>query len=222
MFQSLPEPPKILEVDCKERTAITTHGTVTPNADLPSTWKLTLSSSSSLEKAMEAASQEMERKGSKDAESEPIIRESLVGQGKADVTTHPEARHDEPVPHLVSKENIQPPAEPSEQATGTPKYSDGPVPKEHDDRDIDDRDVLRGLHIAISAACDEEVDAWIRQKTGVRIRRFLADLRAFETLGEEEQPDPSKERARRRRAESRKLKAQIRQSKAAREARAQR
>jgi len=39
--------------------------------------------------------------------------------------------------------------------------------------------------MAISAACDEELDAWIRSKTGLRLRRFLADLKAFEDIGEE-------------------------------------
>ncbi|KAJ0313408.1 hypothetical protein COL516b_000344 [Colletotrichum fioriniae] len=131
-----------------------------------------------------------------------------------------EVEHDKPLPESIDEEAPLPSGEQPEQGRKTLQGSDNSDPKEQDDRDIEDRDVLRGLHIAISAACDEEVDAWIRQKTGVRIRRFLADLKAFETLGEEDQPDPAKERARNRRADSRKLKAQIRQSKAAREARA--
>jgi hypothetical protein len=50
------------------------------------------------------------------------------------------------------------------------------------DRDINDRDVLKGLKLAVSAACDENLDFWIRQKTGLRLRRFLADLKTFEDL----------------------------------------
>ncbi|KAI6350797.1 hypothetical protein MCOR25_010378 [Pyricularia grisea] len=50
------------------------------------------------------------------------------------------------------------------------------------DRDICDRDVLKGLRLAIEAACDEEFDAWIRNQTGLRLRRFLADLKGFEGL----------------------------------------
>jgi hypothetical protein len=50
------------------------------------------------------------------------------------------------------------------------------------DRDISDRDVLMGLKLAVTAACDENLDFWIRQKTGLRLRRFLADLKTFEDL----------------------------------------
>lgn len=83
---------------------------------------------------------------------------------------------------------------------------------DYDDQEITDRDVLRGLHIAASAACDEEVDAFVRSRTGLRIRRFLADLMALETLGEI-RPGEDRERwARRRRAEMRKLKQQVRRS----------
>lgn len=48
---------------------------------------------------------------------------------------------------------------------------------------ICEKDVLRGLQMAMAAACNEEVDAWISEISGYRVRRFLADLRAFEGLG---------------------------------------
>lgn len=83
---------------------------------------------------------------------------------------------------------------------------------DYDDQEITDRDVLRGLHIAASAACDEEVDAYVRNKTGLRIRRFLADLIALETLGERRPDEDNEQWARRRRAETRKLKQQLRRS----------
>lgn len=83
---------------------------------------------------------------------------------------------------------------------------------DYDDQEITDRDVLRGLHIAASAACDEEVDAFVRNRTGLRIRRFLADLMALETLGEIRPGEDREQWARRRRAEMRKLKQQIRRS----------
>ncbi|KAM0278036.1 hypothetical protein ACHAQH_005405 [Verticillium albo-atrum] len=84
---------------------------------------------------------------------------------------------------------------------------------------FNDRDVLRGLHIAASAACDEDVDTWIREKTGVWIRRFLADLKAFEMLGDEpeQEPEHTEQRARQRRTEIRKLKAETRRSRTARQ-----
>ncbi|KAK2030731.1 hypothetical protein LX32DRAFT_314846 [Colletotrichum zoysiae] len=216
MFRSLQGPPKIPEADYKKRSAMTSQGTVSSNADLPSTWKLTLSTSSSLELAMEAVSQEMERE-SKLPESEKVLKQILVEQPQPSAAR--EDKDDERIPPPSSKESIPPPEE--QPTRKTLRDGNGSVSKGQDDCDIDDRDVLRGLNIAISAACDEEVDAWIRLKTGVRIRRFLADLKAFETLGDENEPDPVRERARKRRADSRKLKAQIQQSKAAREARAQ-
>ncbi|KAK1536144.1 hypothetical protein CPAR01_09686 [Colletotrichum paranaense] len=216
MFRSLPGP--ATEVERRERSAQTSRGTITPNPALPSTWKLTLSSSSSLEVAMEAASREMKMQEARRSRHETLRGQDLETQAIPYMAA--EAEHDEPLPEPVDEEAPLPSAEQPEEGREPLRGSDNSDPKEQDDKEIDDRDVLRGLHIAISAACNEEVDAWIRQKTGVRIRRFLADLKAFETLGEEAQPDPAKERARNRRADSRKLKAQIRQSKAAREARA--
>ncbi|KAI4867552.1 hypothetical protein F4820DRAFT_445996 [Hypoxylon rubiginosum] len=49
---------------------------------------------------------------------------------------------------------------------------------DYEDGDINDRDVIKGLQVAIRAAADDRYDAMIRDKTGLRIRRFLADLRA--------------------------------------------
>lgn len=82
---------------------------------------------------------------------------------------------------------------------------------DYDDIEITDRDVLRGLHIATSAACDEEVDAFVRNQTGLRIRRFLADLMTLETLAVNP-PVDKQQWARQRRADMRKLKQQIRRS----------
>ncbi|WDK14456.1 hypothetical protein CGRA01v4_05737 [Colletotrichum graminicola] len=217
MFRSQQGPPKTPEADYENRSAMASQGTVSSNADLPSTWKLTLSTSSSLELAIEAASQETKRREFKLPESETIPKQILTEQPQP--TAAREDKDDDGIPLPSGKESISPLKE--QPTCKTSRDGNGPVSKEQDDCDIDDRDVLRGLNIAISAACDEEVDAWIRLKTGVRIRRFLADLKAFETLGDDHEPDPVRERARKRRADSRKLKAQIQQSKAAREARAQ-
>ncbi|KAK0729002.1 hypothetical protein B0T21DRAFT_452478 [Apiosordaria backusii] len=52
-----------------------------------------------------------------------------------------------------------------------------------DDRDISDRDVLKGLKIICAASADAEFDGLIQRETGLRLRRFLADLRTFEFLG---------------------------------------
>lgn len=83
---------------------------------------------------------------------------------------------------------------------------------DYDDREISDRDVLRGLHVAASAACNEEIDAFVRNRTGLRIRRFLVDLMALETLTAVRPGEDDEQHARRRRAEMRKLKQQVRRS----------
>jgi hypothetical protein len=46
-----------------------------------------------------------------------------------------------------------------------------------------DRRVFKGLHVATAAACDEDVDSWIEEITGCGVRKFLADLSAFDGLG---------------------------------------
>lgn len=55
---------------------------------------------------------------------------------------------------------------------------------DYDDADIRDRDVIKGLQVAIHAAADDLYDGYIRHKTGLRIRRFLADLKSFEDISE--------------------------------------
>ncbi|KAH8788317.1 hypothetical protein F5883DRAFT_514057 [Diaporthe sp. PMI_573] len=79
----------------------------------------------------------------------------------------------------------------TEEKLGTPGQvptSDTNESAAHLDRDIDDRDVLLGLKMAICAACDEDLDAWIRDRTGLRLRRFLADLKAFEAVSKDRKP----------------------------------
>jgi hypothetical protein len=52
-----------------------------------------------------------------------------------------------------------------------------------DQSHIRDRDVFKGLQIALAAACDKDVDLWITKMSGCRVRKYLADLRAFGGLG---------------------------------------
>ncbi|KAI0451449.1 hypothetical protein F5B21DRAFT_487126 [Xylaria acuta] len=70
---------------------------------------------------------------------------------------------------------------------------------DYDDADIEDRDVIKGLQVAIHAAADDLYDGYIRHKTGLRIRRFLADLKSFEDISELGSTD---QRAREKRAGS--------------------
>ncbi|KAI9172027.1 hypothetical protein HJFPF1_01519 [Paramyrothecium foliicola] len=76
---------------------------------------------------------------------------------------------------------------------------------------ITDRDVLRGLNVAASAACDEDVDAYVRHKTGLQIRRFLADLVVLETLGDEN-PSDTTDIIMQRRVDMKRLKQHVRRT----------
>ncbi|RGP75018.1 hypothetical protein FLONG3_5886 [Fusarium longipes] len=78
--------------------------------------------------------------------------------------------------------------------------------REYDQVSILDRDVLRGLHIAASAACNEQIDAFIREETGLHIRQFLSDLTPLEALGNIPPRDIKERRAKRRKAEIREVK----------------
>ncbi|KKY29830.1 hypothetical protein UCDDA912_g10240 [Diaporthe ampelina] len=96
-------------------------------------------------------------------------------------------------------------------STVEPPASDSNESGAHLDRDIDDRDILLGLKMAICAACDENLDAWIRDRTGLRLRRFLADLKAFDALSKDRKPPAEKHtrrQVRRNRNEARRLNAE--------------
>lgn len=91
-----------------------------------------------------------------------------------------------------------------------------------DKRRVTNRLVLRGLHVATSAACDEKVDAYVADMTGVRIRQLLADLVALETYwNDTHSSDDKEQRARQRRAQMRKMKQHMRQSRQAKQASSQ-
>ncbi|KAL6906857.1 hypothetical protein GGI43DRAFT_380384 [Trichoderma evansii] len=93
-----------------------------------------------------------------------------------------------------------------------PESFSTPENEREGDTGVFDRDVLRGLHIAASAACDEEVDTFVRNRTGLRLRRFLADLMVLETLRDVQPDEGGGPGARRKRSTLRKLKQQIRRS----------
>lgn len=68
---------------------------------------------------------------------------------------------------------------------------------------VTDKQVFRGLHVATAAACDEDVDKWIEEITGTGVRKFLADLSAFEGLGVNTLANVAKRAARQRREQLR-------------------
>lgn len=99
-------------------------------------------------------------------------------------------------------EGEQPPPPPRQR-----KNKNEQAPADHHDRDISDRDVLKGLRLALAAACDEDYDAWIRGRTGLRLRRFMADLKGFEDFERKAARARDDQPAWRRRAEQRRQEA---------------
>ncbi|KAF5581387.1 hypothetical protein FPCIR_10188 [Fusarium pseudocircinatum] len=89
--------------------------------------------------------------------------------------------------------------------------------QDYDQDGVLDRDVLRGLHVASSAACNEQIDSFIHEKTGLHIRQFLADLMPLENLGNEPVRESKEERSKRRRADIREVKRRVRKSRQMRE-----
>ncbi|KAK3383345.1 hypothetical protein B0T24DRAFT_45446 [Lasiosphaeria ovina] len=125
---------------------------------------------------------------------------------------------DKKKPPVVASTPVVPPRRPSarlvvlessSQRTSSKFTSgEGSTAPAQDDRGIADKDVLKGLKIICAASADPDLDNWIRCKTGLRLRRFLADLKTFDTLSEEGKSAVDEQRARRRRAERRRLQAE--------------
>jgi hypothetical protein len=79
-------------------------------------------------------------------------------------------------------------------------------------RRFSDHDVLNGLKIAVSVACDEVIDELVQRKTGLQIRRFLADLMVLEIDSEGTMEYANLDKVRRMRAEMKKLKLNVRRT----------
>lgn len=116
----------------------------------------------------------------------------------------------------IPSQAIAPPNVPT-RTSSIPESFSAPEDDREGDLGVIDRDVLRGLHIAASAACDEEVDTFVRNRTGLRLRRFLADLMVLETLRDDQLDEGDGQGARRKRSTLRKLKQQVRRSREIRE-----
>lgn len=174
---------------------------------LPDTWSCAVGRSSSFEKALDAVIQKLDDMDER-RQYERKMELEVAQQAAAKLEASQE---------LVSNfgsPNASRLRRPTEQKLGSPAEvptSDTNESATHLDRDIDDRDILLGLKMAICAACDENLDAWICDKTGLRLRRFLADLKAFDAVSKDRKPStakPPRRRARRTRDETRRLNAE--------------
>lgn len=100
-----------------------------------------------------------------------------------------------------AKPNPPTPPAPVSFVNGLPQSETTSSTLTRDSSGISDRAVFRGLHVATAAACDEDVAKWIEEITGTGIRRFLADLSAFDGLGFNTLAGVAKRAAKQRRGE---------------------
>ncbi|ROW11324.1 hypothetical protein VMCG_00881 [Cytospora schulzeri] len=180
----------------------TPEHTSDPVPQLPYTWKQTaVESSSSFEKALDAVIQkldDMEERRQQERKSDlEAARKTSIEQVDSENTIQNQSKSK---PIIVSEFETKTPEKPSSTRVEAASQTEDSV--DYHDNDIADRDVLMGLKMAICAACDQDLDAWIREKTGLRLRRFLADLKAFDA------PQPLHRQIRRNPNEARRLKAE--------------
>lgn len=160
---------------------------------------------SSLEKALDAVVSRLDAMEER-RQYERYIDLEAIQKGPVNPESRGKTRSKETSSKPSSNPQSTPPT--SSAALGTSRDSEDAA--EYTDRGINDRDVLMGLKMAICAACDEDLDAWIRSKTGLRLRRFLADLKAFETISRDRKqwaPQPMSRQIRRCGRESRRMQA---------------
>lgn len=174
---------------------------------LPSTWSCAVGSSSSFEQALDAVIHKLD---DMDERRQYERRIELEAAQRAAKKLGPSQ---ELVSSLGSPSGSHSRRQ-TEDKMGSPaaiEHSDTNESATYLDSDIDDRDILLGLKMAICAACDEDLDAWIRNKTGLRLRRFLADLKAFDAVSKDRKPSapqPLHRQIRRNRNETRRLDAE--------------
>lgn len=180
---------------------------VDPVPQLPATWSCAVGRSSSFEKALDEVIQKLD-----DMDERRQYERKMELEAAQQAVAKLEASQE--LVSSFSSPSGSRSRRPTELKQGSPAgvpISDTNESAAHLDRDIDDRDILLGLKMAICAACDEDLDAWIREKTGLRLRRFLADLKAFDAVSKDRKPPPAqtpRRQVRRTRNETRRLNAE--------------
>lgn len=156
-------------------------GTVS-EIELPETWKKAVGTPSSFEKALDDVVRKLddmrESKYPADPEMDRI-----------------KSRRAPPRPPSPSR-RLQRAAELRRQRMAEAAVAPANVVQE--DKDISDKDVLKGLNIICAASADAELDARIQARTGLRLRRFLADLKTFESLSQDWMVEGDSQRSTRR------------------------
>ena len=115
----------------------------------------------------------------------PNLPNSPTSNRKVSPKTQPSAapnplEENNPQPNQQLHQRSSTPVEQSQRGSIQPPTDS----KADADEEINDQDVLRGLRIVCAASADAEFDAMFSSKTGLRLRRFLADLKSLEELSE--------------------------------------
>jgi hypothetical protein len=221
------------EQNVNQTTTTMPRSSTTCKPELPETWKSAIGTPSSFEKALDdvvrklddmgdkaGASPDKDRPTSKRATRKPpspsqrlerfaALRRQRLADAAIQGLDMPEKAAQIPV--VIPARNPMRVSESCRKAAKTPSAEEDPRDAQSqtpEDEDISDGDVLKGLKIICAASADTELDAWIRTKTGLRLRRFLADLKTFESLSQDGIAALDDRRARRRRSERRRLQAE--------------
>jgi len=133
---------------------------------LPETWKNAAGAPSSFEKALDDVVQKLDDMRESGCAADPEMDRIKCWRG--------------PLRQLSPSQRLQRAAELRRQRMAEAVVA--PTLVVHEDKNINDKDVLKGLSIICAVSADAELDAWIQAKTGLRLRRSLADLKTFESL----------------------------------------
>lgn len=199
-----------------QTTTVPSKPSASYKPELPETWKEAIGSPSSFEKALDDVVKKLENMsdpqsvkgdGPRSA-ARRLTKLSSPSQRLQRVATIRRQQLAENSAQDATEPGLKPPAIPlrrSRSNTTTTQVQE----QTQDDGDIKDNDVLAGLKVICAASADQELDAWIQAKTGLRLRRFLSDLKSFERLAQEGITAVDGERSRRERAEKRRARARV-------------
>ena len=199
--------------------------------ELPETWKHATGTPSSFEKALDDVVRKLDdmgenRKtadtGKRSPRSGRDLKTTSLSQRLQQVTALRRQRIADAAKQKVDKvENLAPINESAPKTTRTRKSRAGSASQKavkflnmiedvgvHEDKDMSDSDILKGLKVICAVFADSDLDAWVRTKAGLQLRRFLADLKTFESLSRDGMAAVDEQRTRRRRAECWRLQAE--------------
>ena len=203
-----------------QTTTVMTRSSASCKPELPETWLEAIGSPSSFEKALDDVVRKLEDMG--EGKSTQGNRPRSLGK-KALKPTSPSHRLQRAATirrQQLAESFVQQPTPNGQQAPAIPPRrsrssahkrmlspSVNVNEKASEDSNIKDKDVLKGLNVLCAASADQDLDAWIHSQTGLRLRRFLSDLKSFEGLTQEGIAAVCGERSKRAKAEKRRARA---------------